>query len=159
MHTKIGQTFPTETNGNSTKPLLCDGLKSSDLRIGNLVLLKCKNEKDEIGKLLTIDEINGCYYNKATNKKFINQKYDGIKNSWCKFEIINPILLTEEWLLKLGFNKLFENGTGYRFNNFNISFYGDVYGVNYFYCEYELKYVHQLQNIYFSLTGHELTIA
>ena len=54
---------------------------------------------------------------------------------------------------------MFENGTGYRFNNFNISFYGDVYGVNYFYCEYELKYVHQLQNIYFSLTGHELTIA
>ena len=24
MHTKIGQTFPTETNGNSTKPLLYD---------------------------------------------------------------------------------------------------------------------------------------
>ena len=22
MHTKIGQTFPTETNGNSTKPVL-----------------------------------------------------------------------------------------------------------------------------------------
>ena len=26
MHTKIGQTFPTETNGNSTKPLLATGL-------------------------------------------------------------------------------------------------------------------------------------
>ena len=24
MHTKIGQTFPTETNGNSTKPLLAN---------------------------------------------------------------------------------------------------------------------------------------
>ena len=26
MHTKIGQTFPTETNGNSTKPLLANRL-------------------------------------------------------------------------------------------------------------------------------------
>jgi hypothetical protein len=143
---------------NSTKPVLCNGLKATDLRIGNLVLLKSKNEKDEIAKLLSIDEINGCFYNRATNKKYINQKYNG-KNSWCKFEIINPILLTEEWLFKLGFEKLFENGTGYKYDKFNISFYGDVYGFNYYYSEYQIKYVHQLQNLYFALTQRELTVA
>ena len=50
MHTKIGQTFPTETNGNSTKPLLCGGLKSSDLRIGNLVLISRRKNSSQGNK-------------------------------------------------------------------------------------------------------------
>ena len=135
-------------------------MEANELRIGNYVLLKCKNEKDEIGKLLTIDEINGCYYNKATNKKFINQKYDGIKNSWCKFEIINPILLTEKWLLKLGFDK----GNDFLGDCFFIEFSAiddfvlhiekDAYYWNY--NQIKITTIHQLQNLFFALTGEEL---
>jgi hypothetical protein len=35
MYTKIGQTFPTETNGNSTKTLLGDGFLFLESKIVN----------------------------------------------------------------------------------------------------------------------------
>ena len=78
------------------------------------------------------------------------------ERSWVK-----PIPLTEEWLLNFGFlkdleNDIFLNINAYAFlywqnnrvelldndNNFMIS-----------HCDY----VHQLQNLYFALTGKELT--
>lgn len=74
-----------------------------------------------------------------------------------------PIPLTEEWLLKLGFahgsfgidrgelsiitkgmDEYYENGRTY-FNSWCI-------------LEHQPEYVHQLQNLYFALTGEELTI-
>lgn len=67
-----------------------------------------------------------------------------------------PIPLTEEWLLKLGFRRstdndcVFSNGTLAVFFDKTDSF-----------CELKgakPKYVHQLQNLYFALTGEELTI-
>ena len=73
-----------------------------------------------------------------------------------------PIPLTKEWLLKFGFNA----------NRYNDEF--ELYPLM-FDCEYtdhgewnisydghplstEVKYVHQLQNLYFALTGEELTL-
>jgi hypothetical protein len=79
-----------------------------------------------------------------------------------------PVLLTNEWLLKLGFSVrddkyahknlprpgaylyINHNGTGIAIENeegFEL-----CYSV-------ELHYVHQLQNLYFVLTGEELTIS
>ena len=69
-------------------------MEANELRIGNFVVLKSKCDKDEIAKLLTIDEINGCYYNRASNKKYIDRKYD-TKNGWCTFKIINSIKITK----------------------------------------------------------------
>jgi hypothetical protein len=89
---------------------------------------------------------------------------------------IKPILLTEEWLLKFGFEK---DGIAYSKNidlfggGKKLSFSGD-----YLYIidsekqntiptdiitmwNKDIKknfYVHQLQNLYFALTGEELTI-
>ncbi len=68
---------------------------------------------------------------------------------------ITPILITEEWLLKFGFKSLF-NGAGYVKNNTEIG-----YNHNGFYIiasGLEIKYIHQLQNLYFALTGEELSI-
>ena len=81
-----------------------------------------------------------------------------------------PILLTEEWLLKFGFVHQYKNKIGQDFfeciidaefklyvnlNRMNISlskkYVGNVYSK-------KLQYVHQLQNLYFALTGEELTI-
>jgi hypothetical protein len=96
---------------------------------------------------------------------------------------IVPILLTEEWLKKFGFRKV------YSWFDIKISI-GNVLNVRFFedkhisvwlserkipkFCEsrlnwlngkreiimieYDLKYVHQLQNLYFALTGEELII-
>ena len=83
-----------------------------------------------------------------------------------------PIPLTEEWLVKFGFKVEHLNFGAYetKLNDFfNLQFElknqwnekdgfhlyvnGGEYDSNVF-----IKYVHQLQNLYFALTGEELTI-
>jgi len=83
---------------------------------------------------------------------------------------IEPIPLTEEWLLKLGFNDNYYDGyLGIYVNNSDfVITEPKVMGLwqkNYawqYKCTWdkytELKYVHQLQNLYFALTGRELTV-
>lgn len=91
-----------------------------------------------------------------------------VNESWFLFNVwktLNPIPLTKEWLLKFGLNcngiiyeqeknskfavKLWEVGKPGQF----LIFWGD----NRLSCV-EPVYVHQLQNLYFALTGEELTI-
>ena len=73
-----------------------------------------------------------------------------------------PIPLTEEWLKRFGFEK-------YNLNNFTLSWGGVLfyyrisdrsfrkgYQVMEKICFTEVKYVHQLQNLYHALTGEEL---
>ena len=64
---------------------------------------------------------------------------------------IKPIPLTEEWLLKFGLMSI-KTELGF-WNNGDAIYFS--YG---FEKSIELKYVHQLQNLYFALTGEELTI-
>lgn len=74
---------------------------------------------------------------------------------------LKPIPLTEEWLEKFGFEKIkhIHNGIYYLHRLVKISIYpngmielrGSV-GWN------KMQYVHQLQNLYFALTGEELEI-
>jgi len=73
-------------------------------------------------------------------------------------EFCKPIPLTEEWLLKFGY-KLYHD---YVWVNDNTDVLGridkfkdDV--ARSIYPRLEIKYVHQLQNLYFALTGKELT--
>jgi hypothetical protein len=84
-------------------------------------------------------------------------------------QISKPIPLTEEWLLKLGFQtggakqylfiNLDEKDKCYLY--FNPFGKGIAIDQNEKECsfEIELNYVHQLQNLYFSLTNRELTVA
>jgi hypothetical protein len=97
-------------------------------------------------------------------------------NDKCSTEFLEdcePIPLTEDWLIKLGFDldetKGFDRGESLRvfsISNFHIAIDN---GVFYLWIEidednwYNLKlkridFIHQLQNLYFALTGEELTI-
>lgn len=90
-----------------------------------------------------------------------------------------PIPLTEQWLLKFGFKKVVYNsdeegyGTDYHLKCSNGVFmcYADDFSLGLYTSEYDMinglavipnwemtKHVHQLQNLYFALTGEELTI-
>jgi len=68
-------------------------------------------------------------------------------------DLIEPIPLTEEWLLKFGFEK---SGDYFINNVIHLNFKTrttlepDMF--------LDLEHVHQLQNLYFALTGEELTI-
>lgn len=80
---------------------------------------------------------------------------------------LKPIPLTEEWLLKFGFTRHhtdYGNGIIYikdvpNNNEFIWGVYpfelGSGFVIN---KSKSLKYVHQLQNLYFALTGEELNI-
>lgn len=109
-------------------------MKPTELRLGNCVYSIYGN----VVKITVIDETT----------------------HWAK-----PIQLTEEWLLKLGFEfgiqlQDFTKGK-YKFVQLkNKIIYGDFseVGIFYFNITTKLLYVHQLQNLYFALTGEELTI-
>jgi len=83
--------------------------------------------------------------------------------------ISKPIPLTPEWLEKFGFEKT-QMSKGYTFQLFDA--YEDYYGDNHHTIEFHLmdgvikglflfwriKYVHQLQNLFYCLTGTELEL-
>ena len=71
--------------------------------------------------------------------------------------LYKPIPLTEEWLVKFGFDNLGAYGWGIGY--FHIRFRN----IHKFHFPLEnrlvrIKYVHQLQNLYFALTNEELII-
>jgi hypothetical protein len=87
--------------------------------------------------------------------------------TWWRLELMeknkieyNPIPLTEEWLLKFGYKK----GKIYYTEKEHgiISFYfndSDELKCEVYDWTYDnIKYVHQLQNLYFALTSEELEI-
>lgn len=123
-------------------------IKANELRIGNF--LKYKNIND-----LAIVEI-------IHKQHFDCRDEYGILTPNGSYK---PIPLTEEWLLKFGFKKIKNTPwyREYRINKKNIvSFDKDDKEYSYFNLSSRLctlKYVHQLQNLYFALTGAELTVA
>ena len=64
---------------------------------------------------------------------------------------MTPVPLTEEWLLKFGFKKAYE--TYYQYKDFILN---DKFIMMDIDITIQLKHVHQLQNLYFALTGEEL---
>lgn len=77
-----------------------------------------------------------------------NQKYE-------------PIPLTKYWLTKLGFDRK-GSSFWYKGYDYTIDTSGGIFIVHSDYVSVaygiEVKYVHQLQNLFFALTGEELTI-
>lgn len=84
--------------------------------------------------------------------------------------IVEPILLTEEWLLRFGSKKVIDEP---RFHEWSVPEYkkwkksiciefdkdGCFFtGGEGIYFSKNIQYVHQLQNLYFALTAEELTI-
>jgi hypothetical protein len=114
-------------------------MKATELRIGNLVY---KYYPSGI-EIEAVNEINSYFVN-------------GIGIS-----AIEPIPLTEDFLLKFGFDRHIKlsnhNGwllNGWFINSKNYDFM--VLGSSVVLAK--IKYLHQLQNLYHALTGEELTI-
>lgn len=118
-------------------------MKGNDLRTGNLVLMVFEN----LVEVVTPRMIG--FIATASNK-----------GHGHPFE---PIPLTEEWFIKCGYEKA--DGVDYVLRisalkmtsriHSNIC-YSEVGGI---YLGDRIKYVHELQNLYHSLTGNELTIS
>lgn len=131
-------------------------MKASELRIGNLV-----------------------QYGGVVNKVYlISHNYFQVESTDIptftanKNRAAEPIPLTEEWLLRLGFTKpndwhcyklvIGDDELQNLESSLQVSFEGCGFvqicwgGINAYSAQ--VKYVHQLQNLYFALTGEELTL-
>ena len=111
-------------------------MKAQELRIGNYVFSK-ETQKHQMIVGVTLE----------------NPFIDAITFDYTTYNEIEPIPLTEKWLKNLGFKKgrkgfWFQGGVEYNPKKFDLSFFGYV----------EIKYVNQLQNLYFALTGEELQL-
>ena len=75
-----------------------------------------------------------------------------------------PIPLTEEWLIKFGFDKAGINvfrwykKSGRNYHTFHLNQKSSIGTFYYSRSRIQINYVHQFQNLYFALTGEELTI-
>jgi len=73
---------------------------------------------------------------------------------------LNGIPLTEEWLKRLGFEKdgphWYWFSTKDRFTDIGYSYSIEEKIIEFHDLKVPIKYVHQLQNLYFALTGKEL---
>lgn len=136
-------------------------MEANELRLGNLVSYGVHDVK--IKSIHTESVLK----NKVTVYVEISEK---LRNYCLYIEEIHPIPLTEEWLLKCGFENDYES----RFRKCFVLVSTDMsFTYNLSKHEKELsrfdikglginlnctKYVHQLQNLYFALTNEELII-
>lgn len=125
-------------------------IKANELRVGNWLL----TDEDE---MLQVNEIKQDFNGYEYTITFItsDDMYHDSIISEC-----NPIPLTEEILLKCGFVRL--DSVAYVMPHidrfiFDMPIFEDGlfrYGVNHI----SIKSLHQIQNLYFALTGEELNV-
>jgi hypothetical protein len=120
-------------------------MKANELRIGSLVYIT--------------DTSTQLFYKQETQINIHNLMYlCGETKEPFEFEI-EPIPLTEDWLLKLGFKQVpkikseyYKHGISFDVKD-NTCFIETDSTPEYF---NHIKHVHQLQNLYFALTNEEL---
>ena len=129
-------------------------MKASELKIGNLVSLDGR-----VSTVLGIDHRNSLK----------------VKNDFSTFQTsclnVEPIPLTEDWLKRFRFEKdnygtFVLNSIDKNENDLWLKIQDNDFGIalNLFHNKKEptfldsISYLHQLQNLYFALTGTELTL-
>jgi len=144
----------------------------SELRFGNFVLIENEKHHPEIKNIpMVVKSISRNYWQGegyfyyCELDKLIPEKYD-LKNYSQKIEFLKPIILTEEYLLKFGFTKIndhFENENCWVYILKNYFEFEHIFSklknsesdgrVN---MHKYYKYVHELQNLYFTINSIEL---
>ena len=122
-------------------------MKASEFRIGNIV--DCFGEC----KIISINEKKIKVQRVSNEGSILTEKVPLLSLS------LNPIELTEEWLMKLGaWPSLHSDMLYFGLVDDKIVTTPYLMGPTNNIVLDEIKYVHQLQNLYFTLTGEELTV-
>jgi hypothetical protein len=145
-------------------------IKPEELRIGNLFYPINRDQEIHIPasvpfKIMTVEPFKV--------KAIMAEKHPAL-NEWVEFDIreVSPISLTSEWLERFGFEIMDAevDFMEYEIEGTDISICNDggldFESENPYYFLWDgnyqhktvVKYVHQLQNLYFTLTGEELTL-
>ena len=112
-------------------------MKANELRIGNWIISPIEGEAEIASLGITWQSTHPEYY--------------------------EPISLTKEWLLNFGFVRkeyimLAEIHVDYCLNNLSVNIQSQWIYFKQVQIMIKLLYVHQLQNLYFALTGEELIL-
>lgn len=148
-------------------------MEVNELRIGNWIFCN----KSYINKPVRVTGINivdrrdnqtGIYeqfiylneHDLLKNDEF-NEKWIDYKQGVLNLNDVSPIPLTEEWLVKFGFelqigNHILENHWGHLIRWHDSIIITDDISNHSKGLTVKIEYVHQLQNLYFALTGEEL---
>ena len=139
-------TNKTQTEQLTQVAVMQSVLKPNYLRIGNLI------EHTQKG-----------FIDVSALSNDIIQYKDKHGISTDKYSYFKAIPLTEEWLLNLGFRT--EENYSFELDNISINTKRELMWI-FTKCKNNVvvgldltEYVHELQNIYFALTGRELTVA
>jgi hypothetical protein len=143
-------------------------MKANDLMIGDLVTIdnkkywtELKNIPLEVTGIIQTTDTNG-QHSHSISLKHINQKPNTYYEEYSQFiDYIKPIPIDDKWLLKLGFefDQTFYNKKPLCLiigkENIRVCIEDSTY------CIYgkAIKCVHQLQNLYYVITGGEELIA
>lgn len=121
-------------------------MNANELRVGNLIQLIYETNRptleERIVRVDRIDEIG------------VEILENGERVFGASYDVLEGIPLTEEILLKCDWGN-------YKPNFFNSYFEIDTKGCVWYCSDFTgivIKFIHQLQNLYFSLTGKELSI-
>lgn len=117
-------------------------IQPQELRISNYII-----REDLFDKNKRIEKITELYKEKAL--------CSGPISVFVDYKDLQPIPLTEEWLLKFGFELKNWGIKVWYLKGFEIDQHFYLKGIDW---GVRFKYVHQLQNLYFALTGKELTL-
>jgi hypothetical protein len=128
-------------------------MKAKKFRIGNWIIDYEVEPEETI--YYQVEEIQILSNDKALNQT-LGVTY---RNGSCWAFDIEPVPLTEEWLLKCGyvFTNIYQGFNQYRNGSvLELSITPNGFELFFNYKWIKIKYVHQLQNLYFLLTENEL---
>jgi hypothetical protein len=120
-------------------------MKANELRIGNWVNYRIYDKLDNPQEYFDLSQVD------AIDLQTLDDHY------------YQPIPITEEWLVKFGFGL---DGEGWYWlrkkdhitpHGYSFNYYGNFLEIDELRIS-KIEFVHQLQNLYFALTGEELQI-
>ena len=144
-------------------------LKANELRIGNFIFWNSKLPSPEISSLSFPVEVTAIlpdkigYISPGIEHRSESFEDDIVQTQTAHkpLEEFEPILLTRDILEKCGFENTDANDqySSYRKGSLTIRFMaGNSTLAKISDCEFVCQYLHQLQNLYFDLTGEELEV-
>jgi hypothetical protein len=127
-------------------------IDSRELRLGNLIYGPSDREE-------TIVAIIGEGWVKLYPGRLTGARFD------AELKDCSGIPLTEEWLIKLGFEEVYRSLYTVRYENlqqaqfdYRFNLVENLRHLTWRGNTVQCEYVHQLQNLYYSLTGQELQL-
>lgn len=139
-------------------------IKANELRIGNLFHPINRRREIHLPSSFIIIQIATIGLFKSEYFK-IGESHDQEGSRTISHTDLSPIRLTEDWFHNLGFTLDYKEHQYLKYRKAEVELWGDfqngfflLNGKNMTNWSRTYKYVHELQNLFFALTGEDLTL-